>query len=148
MSAPDLGFASPLERFTPVRKPELVMKLQNFMALFDSLCLCKFNVFGGVNLALLVDWYNQATGATMTTDELLRAGERIFNLKRLYNANCGVAGADDTLPERILHQPRGTGGAATNLPDLKLMLPEYYALRGWDRNGKPTPETLARLGLN
>jgi len=148
LSAPDLGFAAPLERFTPVGKAELVMKLQNFMALFDSLCLCKFNVFGGVNLTLLVDWYNKATGAAMTLDELLRAGERIFNLKRLYNANCGVAGAGDTLPERILHQPRGTGGAATNLPDLKLMLPEYYALRGWDTNGKATPETLARLELD
>jgi aldehyde:ferredoxin oxidoreductase len=52
------------------------------------------------------------------------------------------------LPDRILHHVRGTGGAATNLPDLKLMLPEYYSLRGWDKSGKATPETLVRLGLN
>ncbi len=148
LTAPDLGLNAPLERFTPVGKAELVMKMQNFMALFDSMCLCKFNVFGGVRLPLMADWYNQVTGAALTPDDLYRAGERIFNLKRLYNANCGVAGADDTLPERILHQPRGTGGAATNLPDLKLMLPEYYALRGWDTNGRATPETLARLRLN
>ena len=148
LTAPDLGFNAPLERFTPVGKAELVMKLQNFMALFDSLCLCKFNTFGGVSLTMLATWYNLATGAAMTPDDMLRAGERIFNLKRLYNVKCGVAGASDTLPHRILHEARGTGGAATNLPDLKLMLPEYYARRGWDRNGVATPETLARLGLS
>jgi aldehyde:ferredoxin oxidoreductase len=148
LTAPDLGYPAPLERFTPVGKAEMVMKVQNFMALFDAMCLCKFHVFGGVSLTLLADWYNKATGASLSADELFRAGERIFNLKRLYNANCGVAGADDTLPDRILHHVRGTGGAATNLPDLKLMLPEYYSLRGWDKNGKATPETLVRLGLN
>ena len=27
------------------------------------------------------------------------------------------------------------------------MLPEYYELRGWDKNGVPTPEKLAELAL-
>jgi len=31
--------------------------------------------------------------------------------------------------------------------DLGKLLPEYYALRGWDENGVPKAETLSRLGL-
>jgi aldehyde:ferredoxin oxidoreductase len=27
------------------------------------------------------------------------------------------------------------------------MLPAYYELRGWDADGKPTPERLEELGL-
>jgi aldehyde:ferredoxin oxidoreductase len=148
LSAPDLGIATNLERFTTNGKAELVMKLQNFMALFDALCICKFNIFGGVSLTLLTDWYNKVTSATLTTEDLYRAGERIFNLKRRYNVNCGMSSTDDVLPERISCLARGTGGAATNLPDLSVMLPEYYALRGWDKEGKPTPVTLERLELD
>jgi len=30
---------------------------------------------------------------------------------------------------------------------LEEMLPRYYELRGWDEEGRPTPETLKALGL-
>ena len=30
---------------------------------------------------------------------------------------------------------------------LEVMLPEYYALRGWDADGVPTPDRLAELGV-
>ncbi|MBA7560274.1 hypothetical protein ES708_01897 [subsurface metagenome] len=55
--------------------------------------------------------------------------------------------ADDTLPERILKQPLLKGDAEGKLPGLDVLLPEYYELRGWDKNGIPTPEKLAQLGL-
>lgn len=147
LSAPDVGIPAPLERFTAVGKADLVIKLQNFMALFDSLCICKFDIFGGIGLEILANWYRRVTGAEMSAMELCVAGERIFNLKRQYNINCGLGKADDTLPDRILHQARGEGGAAENLPDLAVMLPEYYQLRGWDTQGRPTPELLHSLSL-
>jgi aldehyde:ferredoxin oxidoreductase len=31
--------------------------------------------------------------------------------------------------------------------DLSQMLGEYYQLRGWDEDGVPLPQTLARLNL-
>lgn len=34
-----------------------------------------------------------------------------------------------------------------SLSVLDLMLDEYYAERGWDKNGIPTKEKLAELGL-
>lgn len=147
LKAPDIGIDAPLERFTTAGKANLVIKLQNFMALFDSLCLCKFDIFGGTSLAALADWYSKVTGIALTNHELFTAGERIFNLKRLYNLNCGLSKADDTLPERILHEARGTGGAAENLPDLTGMLAEYYKLRDWDEDGVPTSDLIKRLEM-
>ena len=145
LTMPDVGIDAPLERFTTVGKADLVAKMQNVMALFDSLCLCKFNTFGGFDLTLLVDLLNNAAGMTFEKEEILLAGERIFNLKRLYNIECGLSGKDDTISDRILHEPRGSGGAADNLPDLQIMLTEYYQIRGWDVDGRPTHETIARL---
>ena len=148
LSAPDIGIPAPLERFTAVGKADMVMKTQNLMALFDSLCICKFDIFGGVGLTILVNWYNLVTGIGLSPEELYTAGERIFNIKRQYNIRCGLSGADDMLPDRILKEARGAGGAADNLPDLAAMLPEYYELRGWNRAGELTAGLIERLKLN
>ena len=78
---------------------------------------------------------------------MLETGERLFNLKRLINLRLGVTAADDTLPQRFLNEPRPSGGAEGVLPDLDLMLDEYYQARGWTPGGVPTPERLAALGL-
>ena len=60
----------------------------------------------------------------------------------------GIGRKDDTLPMRILTQPRGGNEAdADNLPPLDAMLDEYYRLRGWDSNGIPTKGKLAELDL-
>ncbi|MEI7463481.1 MAG: aldehyde ferredoxin oxidoreductase C-terminal domain-containing protein, partial [Candidatus Taylorbacteria bacterium] len=144
---PDMGIHTPLERFTTEGKADLVVKMQHVMALFDALCLCKFDIYGGVDVTLMKEFLNMATGSTFSQEEILLAGERIFNLKRLYNMECGLSAKDDTVPDRILHEPRGSGSAADNLPDLRTMLTTYYQLRGWGPDGNPTPETLSRLNL-
>ena len=73
-------------------------------------------------------------------------GERIFNLKRLYNVRLGLSRKDDTLPLRML--TRRKGGGTNELPPLHIMLEEYYRLRGWDEFGIPSREKLAELGLD
>ena len=78
------------------------------------------------------------------------AGERIWNLTRLYNLREGFTGADDTLPEKILKQPLLKGpneGRTLSEGDLAAMKKLYYFLRGWDDEGRPTPEKLNQLGL-
>jgi aldehyde:ferredoxin oxidoreductase len=51
------------------------------------------------------------------------------------------------LPERILKEKRGEGGAADNLPDLEVMLNEYYQFREWDENGLPKLNKVEDLDL-
>lgn len=120
---------------------------QNYLALFNPLGLCKFVIRGHVGPDDLSEWIRLTARWEISPAELMRIGERIFNLKRLINTRLGVVGRDDTLPRRLLERPRSTGGAAGVLPDQDLLLREYYAERGWDSYGVPTPERLALLGL-
>jgi len=126
---------------------QLAIAFQDFLATYNPLGLCKFIVKGGMDPARTVALVNGATSWDWTADDLVQAGERLFNLKRLINLRLGVTRADDTLPHRFLAEPRPSGTAAGVLPDLGWMLPRYYELRGWDAEGTPTRERLEELGL-
>jgi len=134
------------DRFSARGKAELVKLYQDLSAVIDSLGMCIFTTF-----ALNPDHYARllaaATGIERSTEEMLTVGERIWNLERLYNLREGFGRAEDTLPPRLLEE-RLPGGHSKAAPvDLEPMLEAYYRLRGWDVEGRPTPETLARLGL-
>ncbi|MBN1332498.1 MAG: aldehyde ferredoxin oxidoreductase, partial [Synergistales bacterium] len=77
----------------------------------------------------------------------METGERIYNLKRLYNIKCGIGRKDDILPERFRKEPRHDTGTGEFLPDLETQLEEYYQARGWNKDGVPGKETLQRLGI-
>ncbi|HUX77264.1 MAG TPA: aldehyde ferredoxin oxidoreductase family protein [Anaerolineae bacterium] len=126
---------------------QLAIAFQDFVGTYNPLGLCKFMIKGGLDPARTVELVNGATSWDWTADDLVRAGERLFNLKRLINLRLGVTQADDTLPRRFLAEPRPSGTAAGVLPDLERMLPRYYELRGWDAEGTPTRERLEGLGL-
>lgn len=142
----DLGTPGLPKRFTPEGKAENVIQMQNFMAMFDSLTACKFGLFGGLTVNPLIDVLNSVTGWDIDRNEFFKTGERIFNLKRLYNLRLGITRKDDTLPLRMLTHKRG--GGTNELPPLHMMLNEYYQLRGWDEFGIPSREKLTELGLD
>jgi len=146
--APSLGFDEPLPREVAEGKGVLVATLQNLMALFDSLKLCKFLVLGGFQPPQLVEWANAVTGWDFGLAEWMRAGERICNLRRLINARLGASRVDDTIPVRLLTHRRGEGGAPDSLPHFGEMLADYYQARRWDEFGLPTPELLHELDLD
>jgi aldehyde:ferredoxin oxidoreductase len=78
----------------------------------------------------------------------MKVGERLYNLKRLFNVRRGISRKDDVLPMRLLTQRRGEGGTPKELPNFGTMLADYYAYRGWDSEGIPTKEKLGELGLS
>ena len=86
-----------------------------------------------VSSAQIAAIVNPATGWSWTADDVMAAGARLFNLKRQINTRYGIRAADDTLPARLLTHARPSGGAAGSLPDFALIMDEYYAARGWDR---------------
>ena len=88
-----------------------------------------------------------ATGVDYKLEELMTIGERIWNIERRWNERSGMTGVEDTLPKRILEEPLPSGPAKGKVNRLGEMLPEYYELRGWDKDGKITPEKLKELGL-
>jgi aldehyde:ferredoxin oxidoreductase len=147
LSMPEIGIEKPLPRLEVKGKGELAAKTQNVMGLFDALKLCKFTMFGGLKLTPILSWYNMVTGIPMDMAEFLKTGERIFNLKRLYNVRCGISRKDDTLPPRFLTLKHEGEGLTPSLPPLGEMLSDYYKFRGWSEEGIPLPEKLQELGL-
>ena len=129
-------------------KPELTMAVQDWFAVLDSCGMCNFMYFLGMdedNCRALVE---AATGMDMGDHAgLLKMGERIFNLERLFNLKAGLTSRDDTLPKRMLKEPMPEGPAKGMVVHLSEMLPEYYRLRGWSPEGKPTESKLRELGL-
>jgi len=147
LSLPEIGVEKPLNRLEVQGKGELAANSQNVMGLFDSLKLCKFTLFGGVKLAPIAAWYTMVTGVPMDMASFLKIGERIFNIKRLYNVKCGISRKDDTLPPRLLTLKRSGEGLTPNLPPMGEMLSDYYRARGWSEEGIPLPEKMKELGL-
>jgi aldehyde:ferredoxin oxidoreductase len=92
---------------------------------------------------------NLVTGWHWKWEDLMEAGDRIFNLKRLYSTRLGVSRKDDQLPHRILTLEK-RGEELPNIPAeaFQKMLDEYYEIRGWTRDGLPTAETLSALDLS
>ncbi len=142
----DVGYEKALPRQDPAGKGAMVARIQDYAGLFNSLKVCQFIMPGTLGRDL-VTYLNHTTGWDVTLGELLMIGERASNLKRMYNVRLGQSRQDDVLPRRILHERLPDGGAGEYTPPLETMLDEYYAARGWDADGIPTPETLRRLGL-
>ncbi len=88
-----------------------------------------------------------ATGMPMTSGKFLQIGERCFNTERLFNLREGLTAADDSLCERLTKVPQDPSREDTVVP-LAKMLPRYYKVRGWDKNGVPTPRKLKKLGID
>ncbi len=79
------------------------------------------------------------------------AGERIFNLTKLYGVREGFRRKDDYFPRRFYDEPLATGpskGAVIRLTEFNDALDEYYQFRGWDKKtGNPTTQKLLELDL-
>jgi aldehyde:ferredoxin oxidoreductase len=70
-------------------------------------------------------------GIPFTEDDVMKTGERVYNLERYYNNLAGFREGSDTLPERFLTEPSTLGGSKGQVCELDQMLEEYYQLRGW-----------------
>jgi len=145
----DLGYSenNKLDPHSINGKVELVIKMQNFMNVLNALGLCKFLLVGRIGPQKVTEWINCVTGWNLTMEELLNIGDRLHNLKRMYNIRIGISRKDDNLPLRLLTLDRKEGGAAGSLPHLGKMLGEYYELRGWTEDGIPTNKKLKELSL-
>ncbi|MDX9831396.1 MAG: aldehyde ferredoxin oxidoreductase family protein [Anaerolineae bacterium] len=126
---------------------KVAVDFQNYVGVYNPLGLCKFIIKATITPGNIAELVNAALGWDWTAADVVETGERLFNLKRLIDLRLGVTVADDTLPRRLLAEPRPSGGAAGVLPDLPAMLEEYYRVRGWDADGTPGAERLAALNV-
>jgi aldehyde:ferredoxin oxidoreductase len=141
-----LGLPKLIDRFQVQGKSSYVILHQNASASIDSLVMCKF-----ANMGVADEYFARTltavTGINYSAGELVKVGERVWNLERLYNLREGFSAADDTLPPRLLDEPVAAGPSKGWVCHLEPMLKEYYRARGWDEQGVPKAPKLAALGL-
>jgi len=117
---------------------------QDRFAAVDSLIVCKFAFFGAGEEEY-ANILSAVTGVEYTSEDLMRVGERIWNIERLYNIREGFTRADDTLPARFFDE--AVNGHVIEHEEFQNTLDEYYRMRGWDENGVPTKRVLEKLNL-
>jgi aldehyde:ferredoxin oxidoreductase len=146
VAAEVVGAPTPMDPRATEGKAQLTADMQNASTAVDATGLCLFLTFGNT-LSDLTPLVAAATGIDYTDEDLLRAGERIWNLERLWNQRAGIDASQDRLPKRMLEEAIPAGPAAGQVSRLAEMLPEYYRVRGWTPDGRPTKAKLAELGI-
>lgn len=144
------GTEKAADRFAYLGKADMVKHFEEICAIADSMEMCKITLIAlkALKPEDAAKIIYAVTGWEIDDRELLRVGERIVNLERLFNLREGISRRDDTLPERYLKRPMPEGPSKGNVVELEPMLDRYYELRGWDmRTGIPKREKLEELDL-
>ncbi|MCF7955451.1 MAG: aldehyde ferredoxin oxidoreductase family protein, partial [Phycisphaerae bacterium] len=141
-----LGLPEGIDRSSIEGKSVWVKAFQDLTAVIDSLGMCLFTSFalGADEYASL---FNAIVGEKWTSDDLMQAGDRIWNIERQFNLDAGIDPCEDKLPKRILEEAIPEGPSKGQTSKLGEILGQYYAERGWTENGIPTPKKLAELEL-
>jgi len=143
---PKIGL-SMYSRHAGVEKVANIVRHQDYRTVWNALVLC---IFANVPPEVIVALINSACGLNWDVAEMLIAGERAWNLKRVINNRLGLRGSWDSLPQSFLRPfPVSTTGEVARIPPFQEMLDAYYELRRWDaKTGFPTQNKLHQLGLS
>jgi len=134
------------------KRADIVRWHEDIYAVSDALGLCAFATTAayGIDEELAAELFSSATGFQMSSEEILRAGQRIVTLEWCFNLREGLSPEEeDRLPWRIMHERQEDLPCGDPMSPEKLgrMLREYYRLHGWNEQGRPGPESLKPLGL-
>jgi aldehyde:ferredoxin oxidoreductase len=147
---PRTELAGKLDPFSEKDKGVSIAQVQKEQAVEDSLIACTFGN-SGLDLQNYSDYLVAATGieAFNSPDNLLKIGERIICLERCFNVREGFSRKDDVLPKRMSTESLKNAGPAENqvVENLDALLDEYYNALGYTKEGVPTEQKLAELGI-
>ncbi|KAA0258536.1 aldehyde ferredoxin oxidoreductase family protein [Deferribacter autotrophicus] len=141
-----LGIPEKLDPTSTDGKAEWCKAFQDVTSLVDSSGICLFTTFA-ITATQVTDFLNAAIGFDYPEEYYVQCGERVWNLERLFNLKAGIDPKQDTLPKRILEEPVSDGPHKGSVAKLSEMLPKYYEVRGWSKDGIPTEEKLKELDL-
>lgn len=134
-----------MSRHAQAEKAASVAKHQDWRTIDNAIVMC---IFANVEAKEKVELINAACGLDWSVDDMMKFGERSWNLKRAINNRMGLSRSNDKLPKALL-TPYPDGGSEGFVPDIEAMLASYYEARGWDaETGKPLPEKLSELGMH
>lgn len=124
---------------------------QNYRAMIDSTGVCLFPALDKSYEEPIISMLSAITGIEYDRAQFLKAGERVFNLEKLFNYREGFRREDDWLPDRFFEDAFTIGpkkGAVLDRAQFRDMLTQYYKERGWDTETTlPSEKKLRELGL-
>ncbi|HKJ38919.1 MAG TPA: aldehyde ferredoxin oxidoreductase family protein [Anaerolineales bacterium] len=134
-----------MSRHAQAEKAASVAKHQDWRTIDNAVVMC---IFANVEAKEKAELISAACGLDWSVDDMMKFGERSWNLKRAINNRLGLTRANDKLPKALL-TPYPDGGSEGFVPDIDAMLASYYDARGWDKEtGKPSREKLSELGMD
>jgi aldehyde:ferredoxin oxidoreductase len=145
-----LGKPVSLDRLRLKGKAGILQIFENLTAGMDSLVFCPYSIFA-LNEEICSALLLSATGIEISPGELLKIGERIWNLERIYNLKAGFTWKDDTLPERLFKNEKENKEEmkhGLSKTEFEEAIKEYYHYRGWNGDGVPSQKKLKELALN
>ncbi len=149
----EAGAGGALEVSLPEGKADHVISMQHSRPLYDTLGICRLQTMEiGFETFHYEEVFKLITGRKISWQEMLSISERIWHLTRQFNVRHieGFGRSWDYPPLRFMEEPVTSGPNKGRFIERKIldkMLDEYYEKRGWDENGVPKVETLARFGL-
>jgi aldehyde:ferredoxin oxidoreductase len=143
---PEIGFEYELEPMTDENKAEAAVTIIAIGGLENSSCFCQF-ADAEVTIPDWIELFNTVPGYGWDAEEMLRAGRRVFYLKRLINFRFGRTADDDTLTKRMLEPARDgePEGIEINFEGMKA---RFYELTKMDPvKAIPVKEVLEEYGM-
>ncbi|MBI4285788.1 MAG: aldehyde dehydrogenase [Chloroflexi bacterium] len=109
----------------------------------------QFLAYPPINRAMLADCIAYVTGLPIDEAEATRIARRIINLVRAYNVREGIRRQDDfdAVPKHAFERTPPPPEVPLDPATFNRIIDRFYEIRGWDREGIPTAETLAESGL-
>ena len=115
--------------------------------LCDSLILCTFPS-SMITRDMIADAVSSMSIEPRTVAELAEAGERVMCQERLFNMREGLSRKDDTLPARLLHEPKPDGPTKGVVVPLEELKDNFYKAMDYDlATGNPTDKVLKKLEI-
>jgi len=121
----------------------------DFFHAISCLGLCMFGV-GFMPASAITDFVNLSTGWNFTIEDVLKAGDRVANIRQAFNSREGINISDYKVPGRVSgNPPPQAGPTAGRTTDIDTLRRDYLEARGWDTTtGKPSRDKLLEVGLD
>lgn len=144
---PEIGFEYILEPRSEENKAAAAAVSVALGAIENSACFCQF-ADAEVTIPDWLTLFRTVPGYDWDGEEMLKAGRRIFYLKRLINGRYGLNAQDDDLTPRM--RAPGNGGEAEGAQfDLEKMRARFYELMAIEpKTGLPTQAALENCGMS
>ena len=127
-------------------KGEYVKKAAISRMIRDSMIFC---TFAPVNKdPIIAEILSAILGEPWSLEDLAEVGTRIICQERLFNMREGITEKDDTLPARLLEEPKPDGPTKGEVVPLEALKEDYYKAMGFDpATGNPTDALLSEMGI-